>query len=138
MRVFPSWGHLRKLGEHFSYAQSADLLINTRNFLHIWDKESFYHHSKHPGKHLRIFQTSARKPRNQCKHQQLCVNFLSRWQFCCAFGLKSASPKYAHWTALYLSFHLSWVLGLFVHGRLQNLKTSRHFWPWLNHFNRVI
>jgi len=32
--------------------------------------------------------------------------------------------KYAHWIGLYLSFHLSWVLGPFVHGRLQNLKTS--------------
>jgi len=28
-----------------------------------------------------IFQTSARKPRNQCKHQQLCVNFVSRGHF---------------------------------------------------------
>jgi len=25
---------------------------------------------------------------------------------------------------LYLNFHFSWVLGPFVHGRLQNLKTS--------------
>ena len=41
----------------------------------------------------RIFQTSARKPRNQCKHQQLCVNFLSRGQFCCADGLQNASPR---------------------------------------------
>jgi len=32
--------------------------------------------------------------------------------------------KYAHWIGLYLSFHLSWVLGPFVHGKLQNLKTS--------------
>jgi len=32
--------------------------------------------------------------------------------------------KYAHWIGLYLGFHLSWVLGPFVHGRLQNLKTS--------------
>ena len=32
--------------------------------------------------------------------------------------------KYAHWIRLYLSFHLNWVLGPFVHGRLQNLKTS--------------
>jgi len=32
--------------------------------------------------------------------------------------------KYAYWIGLYLSFHLSWVLGSFVHGRLQNLKTS--------------
>jgi len=32
--------------------------------------------------------------------------------------------KYAHWTRLYLSFYLNWVLGLFVHGRLQNLQTS--------------
>ena len=32
--------------------------------------------------------------------------------------------KYTHWIGLYLSFHLSWVMGPFVHGRLQNLKTS--------------
>ena len=32
--------------------------------------------------------------------------------------------KYAHWIGLYLSFHLNWVLGPFVHGRLQNLQTS--------------
>ena len=29
-----------------------------------------------------------------------------------------------HWIGLYLSFHLNWVLGPFVHGRLQNLQTS--------------
>ena len=33
--------------------------------------------------------------------------------------------KYAHWIGLYLSFHLSWVLGPFVPGRLQNLKASK-------------
>ena len=32
--------------------------------------------------------------------------------------------KYAHWIGPYLSFHLNWVWGPFVHGRLQNLKTS--------------
>ena len=32
--------------------------------------------------------------------------------------------KYAHWIGLYLGFHLNWVLGPFVHGRLQNLQTS--------------
>ena len=32
--------------------------------------------------------------------------------------------NYAHWIGLYLSFHVSWVLGPFVHGRLQNLQTS--------------
>jgi len=32
--------------------------------------------------------------------------------------------KYTHWIGLYLSFHLDWVLGPFVHGRLQNLKRS--------------
>jgi len=32
--------------------------------------------------------------------------------------------KYAHWIWLYLSFLLNWVLGPFVHGRLQNLQTS--------------
>ena len=32
--------------------------------------------------------------------------------------------KYAHWIGLYLSFHLNWVLGPFVHDRLQNLQTS--------------
>ena len=32
--------------------------------------------------------------------------------------------EYAHWTGLYISFHLNWVLGPFVHGRLQILQTS--------------
>ena len=32
--------------------------------------------------------------------------------------------KYAHWIGLYLSFHLNWVLGPFVHGRVQNLQTT--------------
>jgi len=32
--------------------------------------------------------------------------------------------KYAHWIRLYLSFHLNWVLGPFVHRRLQILQTS--------------
>ena len=32
--------------------------------------------------------------------------------------------KYEHGIGLYLSFHLSWVLGPFVHGRLQILQTS--------------
>ena len=32
--------------------------------------------------------------------------------------------NYAHWIGLYLSFHLNWVLGPIVHGRLQNLQTS--------------
>jgi len=35
----------------------------------------------------------SQKPRNQCKHQQLCVNFLSRDQFCCVDGLKSEPPR---------------------------------------------
>ena len=67
----------------------------------------------------RMFQTSARKPRNQCKHQPICVNFLSWGQFWCVNGLKSA-----HWIGRYLSFHLNWVLGPFIHGRLQDLQTS--------------
>jgi len=56
--------------------------------------------------------------------------------------------KYAHWIGLYLSFHLNWVLGPFVPGRLQNLQTSEdtfahvitslnvfshhHYHPYLN------
>jgi len=32
--------------------------------------------------------------------------------------------KSPHWIGLYLSFLLNWVLGPFVHGRLQNLQTS--------------
>ena len=35
----------------------------------------------------------------------------------------AGGSKYAQWIGLYLSFHLSWVLGPFVHGRLQNLQT---------------
>ena len=34
------------------------------------------------------------------------------------------SSKYVHGIGLYLSVHLSQVLGPFVHGRLQNLRTS--------------
>jgi len=41
----------------------------------------------------KICETSARKSRNQCKHQQLRVDFLSRSQFCSANGLKKASPR---------------------------------------------
>jgi len=32
--------------------------------------------------------------------------------------------KYAYWIGLYLSFHLNWVLGPFVHDRFQNLQIS--------------
>jgi len=48
-------------------------------------------------------------------------------QFCCVDGLKSVcaeGSKYVHSIGLYLSFYLSWVLGPFVHVRLQNVKTS--------------
>jgi len=31
---------------------------------------------------------------------------------------------YVHLVGLYLSFHLNWVLGPFIHGGLQNLQTS--------------
>jgi len=41
----------------------------------------------------RIFQTSVHKPRNQCKHQQLWVNFLSRGQFYCVDSLKRVSLR---------------------------------------------
>ena len=64
--------------------------------------------------------------RNQCKHQQLCVNFLLR-----PILLRRRSEKYivesskdAHWIGLYLSFHLNWVLGPFVHATLQIPQTS--------------
>jgi len=69
----------------------------------------------------RFFQTAACKPRNQCKHQQLCVNFLlsRRYEKCITEG-----SKCAQWIGLYPSFHLSWVLGPFVQGRLQNLPTT--------------
>jgi len=33
--------------------------------------------------------------------------------------------KYAHWIGLYLSLHLNWTLGPFVHGELQNLLTNK-------------
>jgi len=32
--------------------------------------------------------------------------------------------KYARWIGLYLSFRVNWLLGPFVHGRVQNLQTS--------------
>jgi len=75
-----------------------------------------------------ICQTSARKPRNQCKHQQLCANFLSR----------AEGSKYAHWIGLYLSFHLSWVFGPFVRGRLQNLQTSEDTFGHDNSFKHLL
>ena len=82
----------------------------------------------------RIFHTSARTPENQYKHQQLYLDANSvvacRSEKCVTEGF-----KYAHWIGLYLSFHLNWVLGSFAHGRLQNLKTDGHFWPWHNPFN---
>ena len=34
------------------------------------------------------------------------------------------SSKYAHWIGLYLSFHMNWVLGPFVHSKLPNLEIS--------------
>ena len=34
------------------------------------------------------------------------------------------ASKSVHRVGLYLSFHLSWVLGPFFHEKLQNLKTS--------------
>jgi len=76
---------------------------------------------------FRIFQTAC-KPRNQCNHRQLCVNSLARGQFCWwSEKCVAEGSKYAYWIGLYLSFHLSWVLGPFVHGKLQNLKTSVTF-----------
>jgi len=53
------------------------------------------------------------------------------------------SSKYAHWKGLYLSFHLNWVLGPFVHGRLQNLQTSEVTFahvitPLKPHFNSIL
>ena len=75
----------------------------------------------------RFFQTSACKPKNQCEHQQLWINFLSwgpillrRW----SEKYVTEGSKYTHWLGLYLSFRLSWVLGSLVYSRLQNLKTS--------------
>ena len=47
------------------------------------------------------------------------ANSVEKSEKCVAEG-----SQYAQWIGLYLIFHLSWVLGLFVHGRLQNLKTS--------------
>jgi len=45
---------------------------------------------------------------------------LRRWSEQCA----GEGSKYVHWIGLYLSIRLSWVLGLFVQGRLQDLKES--------------
>ena len=46
--------------------------------------------------------------------------------------------KYAHWIGLYLSFHLNWVLGPFVRGRLQNLQTSEVTFACHNPFNALV
>ena len=45
---------------------------------------------------------------------------MRRWSEKCV----AECSKFAHWVGLYLSFHLNWVLGPFVRGRLQNLQTS--------------
>jgi len=37
----------------------------------------------------------------------------------------SEGSKYAQWIGLYLCFRLTWILGPFVYGRLQNLNTSK-------------
>jgi len=34
--------------------------------------------------------------------------------------------KYAQWIGLYLSFYSDWLLSPFVHGRHQNMRTSKH------------
>ena len=77
----------------------------------------------------RFFQTSAHKLRNQCKHQQLCDN--------CLLEANSVAST-------------TWVLGPFVHGRLQNLKTSEYTFdhgltpltreptPWSNTKNNTL
>jgi len=39
------------------------------------------------------------------------------------------SSKYGHWIGLYLSLHLNWVLGPFLHGRLQNLQIRKSLLP---------
>ena len=39
---------------------------------------------------------------------------MRRWSDKCV----AEGSRYAHWIGLYLSFHLNWVLGPFVHGRL--------------------
>jgi len=47
--------------------------------------------------------------------------------------------EYAHWIGLYLGFHLNWVLGQFVHGRLQNLQTSEvTFAHAITHLIRIL
>jgi len=82
-----------------------------------------------------ILQTSGRKLRNQCKPRPLCVNSLSQNQFYCV----GEGSKYAHWIGLYLSLHLSWVLGPFVHGRFQSLKTGEDtFGHGLTRLNRYL
>jgi len=53
----------------------------------------------------RICQTSARKPWNRCKLQQLCDNFDEKYVI--------EGSKCAYWIGLYLSFHLNCVLGPF-------------------------
>jgi len=86
-------------------------------------KEAIHTHIYRTACHLAL---PVHQPRNQCKHQQLCVDFLARpillrrrSEKCIAKG-----SKYAQWIGLYLSFRLSWVLGPFVPGRLHNLKAS--------------
>jgi len=91
-----------------------------------------------------FFQTSANKPRNQCKqkHQHLCVIFLYRGQFCRADSLKSAlliliteSLKslltHSHSHAVSLSLTVS-VTFTSVTSQSQSWLIFIHLFYWLN------
>jgi len=57
-----------------------------------------------------------------------------RWNSLTVWKVRHRGSRYAQRIGLYLSFHLTWVLGPFVHVRLQNLQTSEYtfghvIWP---------
>jgi len=87
----------------------------------------------------RTWQTSARKPKNQCKHQQLCVSFLEAysvastvWKLCrrglqvCALGRAISKPPFE----LGIGSICSWQAS-------ESANTWRQFWPWHNPFKDI-
>jgi len=79
-----------------------------------------YRSSNAPASDFSKHQYVSREINANTKSSVLNSYLLHRW----SEKRSAEGSKYAHWIGLYLSFHLSWVLGPFVHGRLQNLKTS--------------
>ena len=85
----------------------------------------------------RIFHKLARKPRNQCKHQQLGVNLQSRNKFCCidaqSAQTRALSMCIGYKGDIWASIWTGYWAHLFMVG-LTIWKRVRKVWPWSNPF----